>query len=162
VDCWGGMLGECQLLFQPLAFGKASMSGLDGAHPLPHGGSTSSDRALPGRGLRSLISVRTATKICGWQLPQPIRAASARRIRASLLRQILARSEPGIESRFTLQTRPQNLETSPPGCGCRDSKPLILGLAFAPALGGLWYKTGLEPPNQRAPRLKPTPTTGSS
>jgi hypothetical protein len=89
-------------------------------------------------------------------LPQPIRSASARQIRASMLRQFLARSQPGTENHFALQTRPRNLGNQPLGCGCRDSKPLVLGLAFssAPAPGGLWYKTGPEPPNQRAPRLQ--------
>jgi hypothetical protein len=70
-------------------------------------------------------------------------------------------SRPEANPRLGVST-PLN-PTGPENVGVVIAKAFLSGLAWtsAPAPGGLWYQNRLRSPNQRSPRLKPTPTTGN-
>lgn len=84
-----------------------------------------------------ISSVRTAESIPSvddMELPQPIRAASARQTRASLLRQSFVQ-KPNLGQRANSLA---NLENLPSGRGCRDSKACRFGFGFIVGASSRW------------------------
>ena len=108
-----------------------------------------------------MISVRTATKICGWRLTA--HSCSIYKTNPGFAAAPVEKPTRDREPLHFANTASEPEKQAPQDAGVLIAS-LSFGFGFLVGASSRWVvvQTGPEPPNQRAPRLKPTPTTGSS